>query len=421
MVRAVVLAMVTGKAKAMSDVSLLDVELHGRQVGTLTRLADDRVLFSFSNGYVEHVNRPTLSLSFKDQYGGLITQTQPSKTKVPTFFSNLLPEGHLREYLALRAGVNRDREFFLLWVLGNDLPGAVKIVPVDGAALPETMVKSGHTAALAARALRFSLAGVQLKFSAIRSAVGGLTIPADGMGGAWIVKLPSERHLHVPENEFAMMELARRVGIDVPETQLVPIDQIDGLPDDVRQLGAHAFIIKRFDRADGDRRIHIEDFAQVFGVYPDRKYERANHEMIARVLVAETDEAHVVEFVRRFVFNALIGNGDMHLKNWSLIYPNAQRAALAPAYDFVSTIAYMPNERLALNFAGTKDFADLTLARIDQFADRIRMPSKLIREIARQTVHRFLDAWSNNTDLPIWTELQMAIDAHLSKLPISKL
>jgi serine/threonine-protein kinase HipA len=46
-----------------------------------------------------------------------------------------------------------------------------------------------------------------------------------------------------------------------------------------------------------------------------------------------------VEFLRRLVFNALIGNADMHLKNWSLIYPARRRAALAPAYDFVSTVA----------------------------------------------------------------------------------
>ena len=57
-----------------------------------------------------------------------------------------------------------------------------------------------------------------------------------------------------------------------------------------------------------------------------------------------------MEFLRRFVFNALIGNADMHLKNWSLIYPDRRAAMLAPAYDFVSTIAYLPDDRLALTF-----------------------------------------------------------------------
>jgi serine/threonine-protein kinase HipA len=76
-------------------------------------------------------------------------------------------------------------------------------------------------------------------------------------------------------------------------------------------------VIKRFDRLENGVRVHIEDFAQVFGLPPSRKYERANNEMIARVLAAETSEIDIAEFVRRFVFNARIGNGDMHLKNWS--------------------------------------------------------------------------------------------------------
>ena len=70
-------------------------------------------------------------------------------------------------------------------------------------------------------ALRFSLAGVQLKFSAIKSAAGGLTIPAEGVGGSWIVKLPSMTHDGVPENEYSMMSLAAQIGMDVPELQLV--------------------------------------------------------------------------------------------------------------------------------------------------------------------------------------------------------
>ena len=109
-------------------------------------------------------------------------------------------------------GVNAEREFFLIWVLGQDLPGALVVRPADGQTLP-----SGLDDNLAQRSsnapLRFSLAGVQLKFSALERAAGGLTIPARGVGGEWIVKLPSLVHAHVVENEFAMMSLARAVGI----------------------------------------------------------------------------------------------------------------------------------------------------------------------------------------------------------------
>lgn len=130
------------------------------------------------------------------------------------------------------------------------------------------------------------------------------------------------------------MSLAQKVGIDVPEIGLLPLHQIHGLPKDIQNISNHAFTIKRFDRSEkGD--IHIEDFAQVFGVYPEKKYQNARYRNILEVIASEIGERGVTEFIRRLVFNVLIGNGDMHLKNWSLIYKNKKNAELAPAYDFV--------------------------------------------------------------------------------------
>lgn len=177
----------------MPDVSVLDVRLHDRSIGSLTLLQGDRTVFTFSDDYIADENRPTLSLSFKDNLGGLLTRLAPTQRVVPPFFSNLLPEGPLRKYLAERASVNQQREFFLLWALGQDLPGALSIHPADGEAMPPEAADA--IAANGSNALRFSLAGVQLKFSAFKNAgkAGGLTIPAEGVGGSWIVKLPSQQ------------------------------------------------------------------------------------------------------------------------------------------------------------------------------------------------------------------------------------
>jgi serine/threonine-protein kinase HipA len=200
-------------------------------------------------------------------------------------------------------------------------------------------------------ALRFSLAGVQLKFSAVNEARGGLTIPAEGVGGSWIVKLPSPEFEGVPENEYSMMTLARLVGIDVPAIELVDIDTIDNLPRGVANLAGRALAIERFDRRSDGSTVHIEDFAQVFGIYASKKYENANARSIARVIAAEGTDGDIGEFIRRLTSNTLIGNGDMHLKNWSMIYPDRRTAALSPAYDFVSTIAYIPGDQAALKFS----------------------------------------------------------------------
>jgi len=413
----------------MADIAVLNVLLHSQPIGTLTRLPGDKVLFAFNEDYIADANRPTLSLSFKDAFGALITDIKPTQTRLPPFFANLLPEGPMRDYLATQARVNPAREFFLAWVLGHDLPGALQILPADGESLPPD---DGHLPGSQAHTnevkhhhnddgvLRFSLAGVQLKFSAVKEATGGLTIPAEGIGGSWIVKLPSTVYPGVPENEFAMMELARRIGIDVPETVLVPIDKINGLPKGIAAAGKNAFTIKRFDRSSDHQPIHIEDFAQVFGVYPEVKYGKASYRNIAEVIWIETGETGISEFLRRLVFNALIGNGDMHLKNWSLIYPDRVNAQLAPAYDFVSTIAYIPNDKLGLTFVDSKSFQSLTLEQFARFAAKAGLPEKLTLETVQQTVSDFRTAWTDSGDLKLAVELRRAIDNHLDTIPIWK-
>ena len=116
----------------MADVSVLEVLLHEHEIGTITQVGHDRNLFAFNKSYIDDPNRLTLSLSFKDTHGELITDVRPTQTKVSPFFANLLPEGPMRDYLAKRAGVNAQRDFFLLWVLGRDLPGSIEIRPADG-------------------------------------------------------------------------------------------------------------------------------------------------------------------------------------------------------------------------------------------------------------------------------------------------
>ncbi len=380
----------------MADLSVLTVALYGEPIGTLTLLPGDQTLFTFDQGYIDNPDRPTLSLSLKDALGELITDIRPTRTRVPPFFSNLLPEGHMRDYLAKKAGVSPKREFFLLWVLGRDLSGAITVIPAEGEPWPPKTESTEAVEDLSTeRVLRFSLAGIQLKFSAVQAAAGGLTIPVEGVGGSWIVKLPSMKFEGVPENEFAMMELARAIGIDVPEVRLVPLREIAGMPDDIARLEGNALAVKRFDRTEDGGAVHIEDFAQVFGLYPEKKYERASYRNIAEVLWAETGEEGIAEFVRRLVFNVLIGNADMHLKNWSLIYPDRKTAALSPGYDFVSTIAYLPDDKMALTLGRSKKMADLSLDQLAYLAAKARLPEKLVLDTAKETVERFLAAWDS--------------------------
>ncbi len=374
----------------------LAVLLHGRRVGVITRLAGDQQLFAFDESYLADSERPTLSLSYKGPGGSLVTRSRPYVARVPPFFANLLPEGALRHYLAEHAGVKPEREFFLLAALGGDLPGAVVATPIDDAGERAAAAVTAPDSApddSAPPVLRFSLAGVQLKFSAILEATGGLTIPATGTGGSWIVKLPSARFPAVPENEFVMLALARAIGIDVPESRLLDVREIAGLPADAASLPGKALAVRRFDRGPAGERIHMEDFAQVLGLFPDDKYERRSYANIAAVLRAEAGEQATYAFLRRLVFTVLIGNGDMHLKNWSLLYPDRRTAVLSPAYDFVSTVPYLPGDQLALGFGGSRSLAGVTRDQLRRFADTAHLPVSPLSAIAGETAQRTVEAW----------------------------
>lgn len=401
----------------------LEVRLGDRKVGVISALGGDQSIFSFDDAYAEDPDRPTLSLSFKGEQGGLLRDPRPTQTRLTPFFSNLLPEGMLRDYLARRAGIKPVREYPLLEVLGPDLPGAVTVRPLGERALNEDAEDQQDEASGAGGqgALRFSLAGVQLKFSAVEKARGRLTIPASGRGGDWIIKLPSTRFRGVAANEFSMMRLARAMGMDIPDVELAPLDQIEGLPEGIGRIEEEALAVRRFDRREDGGRIHIEDFAQVFGVYPGEKYDKGSYRSLAKVLWLETGEPGVREFIRRLVFNTLIGNADMHLKNWSLIYRDGRRPELSPGYDFLSTTVYIPDENAALKFARTKRMAEFTLDELLFMAGRAGLPEAMSRDAAMEAVDRFHEVWdAERGHLPIANDLAAEIERLLGVVPLAR-
>jgi len=404
--------------------TVLEVRLGQTLVGTITNLPNDLNLFLFDKTWIEDPDRPTLSQYYFDVMGALRTRTEQVQMKVPAFFSNLLPEGVLRTYIAKLGRIHEQREFFLLWLLGQDLPGNVLIRDIEGRAVPPVSeapaTGTPHRDQPVRQLLRFSLAGIQLKFSAIGGPK-GLTIPTQGMGGHWIVKLPSSQYPKVPENEFAMMEFARAVGIDIPaRVGLMPVSSISGLPPEWSENSENAFYIERFDRTPQGGRVHIEDFNQVYGQFPHDKYDRQSYTMMARAIWRFLGEPALREFVRRLVFNAGIGNADMHLKNWSLIYPDGRNPQLAPAYDFVSTIVYLPGDgKMALSLAREKDTGKWNTDLLESFARRAEVPTAPVMEAARTTAEAMADLWPKVRDkFPLNEPARKAISYQMLHVPL---
>jgi serine/threonine-protein kinase HipA len=398
---------------------VLDIFLGERHVGTVTNLTSDHNVFAFDAAYIADPNRPILSLGFLNAKGELAAPIRPPQVRLLPFFANLLPEGQLRSYIAQHAHVDPARDFPLLWLLGEDLPGAIvarhpsrsTVPPRDSDDIISPEVERDPDV------LKFSLAGVQLKFSAIGDA-NGLTIPIHGKGGTWIAKLPSATYSLVPENEYTMLSFARRVGIDVPEIGLVESAEIGKLPPEVRTDLGKAMYIKRFDRIDG-RRIHIEDFAQVFNQYPVDKYNNVSYANMLSGIWRTMGRREAEEFVRRLVFTIGIGNADMHLKNWSVIYPDGEAPRLAPAYDYVSTIVYIPDDKLALTIARTKAWERVSDDLLERFARRAGVPRGIVLDAAHGMVERIRDELPHlNAQGLIPRRFVDVIGQHIARVPL---
>ncbi|MEU3709129.1 type II toxin-antitoxin system HipA family toxin [Streptomyces catenulae] len=380
------------------------VFLHETRVGTLCQRGD-HTRFVFNQDYLDSPHRPVLGLRFEEN----LTASYSAALRLPCWFSNLLPEGPLREWIAEDRGVSLDREMELLAQVGHDLPGAVQVLPARGP--DDGWSWEEADAARMSRATsgnqeysspwRFSLAGVALKFSMLARG-DRLTVPSGGELGDWLVKFPDYRHPQVPRNEHAMMSLAACVGINVPEVRLVHRDELRDVPDRMWPNEEEwAYAVRRFDRASspGSPRTHIEDFAQIKDVYSAEKYN-SSFETVASYAYRGRDLESLREAARRISFAVAIGNGDAHLKNWSLIYHGRISPSLSPAYDIVSTIPYAPfgeEEDLGLKLGGSKRFEVVTAASFSRLESRLdnRFGSTgaQLGDVAANTAARVAEAW----------------------------
>ena len=376
------------------------VWLHDRRVGLIHRRGD-HTRFDLDRSYRFDPDRPVLGLRFEED----LSATHAAALRLTPWFSNLLPEGPLREWIAADRGVSPAREMELLAQVGHDLPGAVRVLPAEEAphrpGWPKAAVSVPPESDDRVPGWRFSLAGVALKFSML-STDDRLTLPAYGEGGDWIVKLPDHRHHDVPRNEFTMMSLAAAVGIEIPPIRIVHRDQIDGMPPRVWPgTEEWAYAVRRFDRDTDRRPVHIEDLAQVRNFYAEDKY-RGSYETVAALVYRGGDVEALREFARRLVFSVLISNGDAHLKNWSLIYRHPQVPTLSPAYDLVSTAPYRQTsdgpETLALKFGGSRRFDTVSLAGFDRLQRRLGATDAELPAVAAHVVDQVESQWPGHAE-----------------------
>lgn len=373
-------------------------------VGTLETIPGREEQFAYADSYLENEAAQPLSVLLP-----LREEPFPAR-QTRVFFRNLLPEGGALAAVAKTLEMKSSSYLRVLDALGSECIGALILEnnndsddalygydPLSREELGRAFEAGAEGIAKLQEEAKLSLAGAQSKMGLyVDRSSGSLPQYFLSQGTAastHIVKAANRRFEKLSENEYYCLRLAEAAGLSVPECYL---DTIGVQP---------VFVIERFDRMvlfEDDRRagggvrrvqrLHQEDFCQVLGLLPERKYERGGVRYAKKVrdtlYERSSDPVRDIEaFVRLLVVNAVLGNCDGHLKNLTVLRgADWSSFALAPAYDIASTVVYEGLDRhMAMRIGSTNKIDEVGrddfLALAKELDVSPRMVRRLIEEV----------------------------------------
>jgi serine/threonine-protein kinase HipA len=238
------------------------------------------------------------------------------------------------------------------------------------------------------RASKMSIQGVQPKLSARLNIKEGKFEIVD-KGGKYILKPQHHLYSQMPENEDVTMRLAEEIGLEIPLHGLV------WSKDDTL-----TYFIKRFDRKGQNDKVPVEDFAQLAGLSRETKYNYSMEKVVDVInRYCTFPSIENLKLFKLVIFNYLIGNEDMHLKNYSIITKDG-KVTLSPCYDLVnSTIEYeKQDEEIALPLKGKKKQLTRNIL-VDYFGmERCELTAKSIKKVL-ETVSSSVPKWKELIDI----------------------
>lgn len=367
-------------------------------VGSIHCTPEGRMSFAYDIDWLQSDGAYPISVSLP-----LREQEFPPE-RAHCFFANLLPEGLVRQAVCRELGISADNDFGLLSRIGHECAGALWIggtdppdprtwryEPVTDAELVSFSRASGVFSSLVGKGrLRLSLAGAQDKLPVALSNDGSLLLPMDGTPSTHILKFPNGRYSDLGLNEVFVTALARAVGIQTVDTG-------------IRMVGSvPACLVKRYDRIKtGDGiiiRLHQEDMCQAMGLPSTRKYQaeggpsfRECMELAERVCPEPVTARE--KLLGWLVFGLIIGNGDGHAKNLSLLFNSDGSMSLAPFYDMLCTLRYRNLERsLAMRIGSGSDPGMIGPRHFDELASECGFRAGWLRGFVRDMAERVCDA-----------------------------
>lgn len=405
----------------------LDVYLGENLAGNLDGDDAGRLAFTY------HAADPKLALSMS-----MPPREEPyADAECRPFFAGLLPEGKALDTAARLRRIAVHETFRLLAAFGGDCAGAVRLLEPgarpeinqddelrEGEALRRLVADIvGNPNFAGDRRVRLSVAGAQSK-TAVRMREGRIYVPLNGSPSTHIIKVGSDSHPSLPQNETFCMRLANRCGLRAADVALQEVS------------GQKYCLVSRYDRRVAGAtvtEVHQEDFCQALGFLPTQKYEIDEDtrqkigpgfaECFGLLRRTRRPGPDTLQFLNAVVFNYLIGNADAHAKNYSLLYDEPGSApCLAPFYDFVCTLIYPQTpEEFAMLHGEILEPDAMSREAWNTLADQASIRPSLVRNTALRLASIIVDealglVADEFRDLPPMTQIVSVIGDRVARL-----
>ncbi|APE33170.1 iron permease [Nocardia mangyaensis] len=389
--------------------------LYGHRVARLTEPGTYRYKLEFTDEALDVFGQGARVLSLALPFGtkAVVDKSGAGGRPVSAFLEGLLPEGNLRRHLAASLGVTVIDKLELLRAVGAECAGAVQFLPEGEEPSAGTireladdevnrLVADLPTYHLPEGAVpQASLAGIQDKVLLVARPDGSWGWPEGGAVSSHIIKpepLGGAAVPHLIQTEHWAMSVGRSAGLGAAQTAVESFD------------GRSALVVARYDRTHDGGRLHQEDFCQALGLDPDAKYESTAESerlgsRLGRLASVAADraidpQAFRVDLLSAVTFNVIMGNGDAHSKNYSLLLGRRGEVSLAPLYDSAPVMYLDPR------FKGTGHIINgrTSIESVDE-ADLVAearswgLAPRVAQETVRSVMARVWDA-AHSIDLP---------------------
>ncbi len=407
----------------------LNVFLLNRFVGALSS-ENGQLSFQYDSAYISNAASAPISFSMP-------LRAEPFDNQITAaFFENLLPPDIVRKRLGKILHLSRHNVFGFLKALGGDCAGAIALYPPDASQtnevtetpelrelsldetvqilteLPKRPLNMGRE-----NGFRISGTGAQDKLIACVQD-GKVFLPLYGAPSTHIIKPPIPEYPGSVFNELFCMRLAQMTGLQTPQCEILTFADVP------------YYCVTRYDRHSENGktfRLHQEDFCQLLSVDPEKKYEMEGgpsipvcFKLIREMRLGASGQ---LDFIRRIIFNYLIGNGDAHAKNTSVLY-HGKTGVLAPVYDLLSTEIYpMLSHESAMAIGKDCEFSQITRKSFEQMAlDCQIRPGAVLDQIDKliSVTLKFAPSLANdlNTEYPspVYAKILQVIERQSAQL-----